>query len=156
MKKIKKLLLIFILLVVSNCGYKKLINNENYTEPKINSIKVDGPIDLVFNLKSLLQIKETNNTKDPNIKITISKQTSSETKDSKGFTTSEKIQISAAYSIYDNQAKIISKDTVVVSKIYQVTSSLSQDAEKVSVEENNLLSQVSNQIKLKILLALQN
>lgn len=153
MKQIK-ILIAALILFTPSCGYNSLLSDKNYSEPKINRIKIEGPIDLVFNLKSLLQIKETNNIEDPNVDIIISKKTTVEKKNEEGFSSRERIQISAEYKIYNKQGNTIVQDSVSSSKIYAISNSLSDDAEKVSLEQNNLLNQVAIEIRFKLSLAL--
>ena len=93
MKKIKYLTLL-ILLLLPACGFTPMLKNVDLTDLKINKIEYSGPNDLIYFLKSNLNIPIVKTAKDSyNVKIRVIEGATSVTKDTTGVTTREKIII---------------------------------------------------------------
>jgi outer membrane lipopolysaccharide assembly protein LptE/RlpB len=154
MKKSIKVFYILLIIFLSGCGFKPVLTNTNFKKPKISELKIDGPSDLIFNIRSKIQIIETKNKKDPGLFIKISKTISPESKDTTGKVTSEKLTINCNYEIINTLGKKISSDSLVSTKLYPVTNSISEDKDKVSTEEYNLLNELVDKLNFKVALIL--
>ena len=109
MKKINHISLILLLLLTS-CGFSPMLKDANLGDLKINKIKYSGPSNLVYSLRSNLNIPINKTARDAYIiNIKIQEGTSSVTKDKAGVTTREEITISVTFEIINNKNNIVAQ-----------------------------------------------
>ena len=157
MKKINHISLILLLLLTS-CGFSPMLKDANLGDLKINKIKYSGPSDLVYSLRSNLNIPINKTARDAYIiNIKIQEGTSSVTKDKAGVTTREEITISVTFEIINNKNNIVGTESLSDSKTVSVTNNISTDAEIKRIEKENiiinLIQQLTFAIRAKIIAA---
>ena len=157
MKKINHISLILLLLLTS-CGFSPMLKDANLGDLKINKIKYSGPSNLVYSLRSNLNIPINKTARDAYIiNIKIQEGTSSVTKDKAGVTTREEITISVTFEIINNKNNIVGTESLSDSKTVSVTNNISTDAEIKRIEKENiiinLIQQLTFAIRAKIIAA---
>ena len=157
MKKINHISLILVLLLTS-CGFSPMLKDANLGDLKINKIEYSGPSNLVYSLRSNLNIPINKTARDAYIiNIKIQEGTSSVTKDKAGITTREEITISVTFEIINNKNNIVGTESLSDSKTVSVTNNISTDAEIKRIEKENiiinLIQQLTFAIRAKIIAA---
>ena len=150
MKKISHVLLIALLLLTS-CGFSPMLKNVNLGDLKINKIEYSGPSDLVYSLRSNLNIPINKTAKDAYIiNIKIQEGASSVTKDKAGITTREEITIGITFEIIDKKNNILAKESLSDSKTVRVTNNISTDTEIKRIEKENIITNLIQQLTFAI------
>ena len=150
MKKVNHISLILFFLL-SSCGFSPMLKNVNLEDLKISKIKYSGPNDLVYTLRSNLNIPINNTDKNPYvIIIKIQEGASSVTKDKAGVTTREKITIEVNFEIIDNKNNIVASESLSDNKTVSVTNNISTDAEIKRIEKENIITNLIQQLTFAI------
>ena len=114
MKKIFNISLIILSLLLTSCGFSPMLKDVNLEDLKISKIKYSVPNDLVYSLKSNLNIPINKTIKDTYvISIRIQEGASSVTRDKAGITTREEITIEINFEILDKKNTIVAKEFLV-------------------------------------------
>tara|TARA_B100000963_G_scaffold333520_1_gene325912 strand:- start:1998 stop:2411 length:414 start_codon:yes stop_codon:yes gene_type:complete len=128
-----------------------MLKNIELKDMKISKIEYSGVSDLIYFLRSNLNIPITKGTKDAFIvKISLRENASSVTKDTAGVTTQEKITISIAFEILDTKNNTIGKESITDSKTVRITNNISTDAEIKRVEKENIITNLIQQLTFAI------
>ena len=150
MKKVNHVLLIMLLLLTS-CGFSPMLKDVNLRDLKINKIEYSGPSDLVYALRSNLNIPINKTAADAYIvNIKIQEGASSVTKDKAGITTREEITIGISFEIKDKKNTILAKESLSDSKTVSVTNNISTDAEIKRIEKENIITNLIQQLTFAI------
>ena len=150
MKKLKHISLI-ILILLPACGFTPMLKDIDLKDLKISKIEYYGPNDLVYSLKSNLNIPIIKVTRDSYVvKIGIREGVSSVTKDTAGITTREEITIRISFEIIDNKNNIVGSESLSDSKAVSVTNNISTDAEIKRVEKENIITNLIQQLTFAI------
>ena len=150
MKKVNHVLLIMLLLLTS-CGFSPMLKNVNLRDLKINKIEYSGPSDLVYALRSNLNIPINKTAADAYIvNIKIQEGASSVTKDKAGITTREEITIGISFEIKDKKNTILAKESLSDSKTVSVTNNISTDSEIKRIEKENIITNLIQQLTFAI------
>jgi len=150
MRKINHISLI-ILLLLTACGFSPMLKNVNLEDLKISGIKYSGPSDLVYTLRSNLNIPINKTAKDAYvINVKIQEGASSVTKDKAGVTTREKITIGIKFEIIDNNNNVVGAESLNDSKTVSVTNNISTDAEIKRIEKENIITNLIQQLTFAI------
>ena len=150
MKKFSHVLLIMLLLLTS-CGFSPMLKDVNLRDIKINKIEYSGSSDLVYALRSNLNIPINKTAADAYIvNIKIQEGASSVTKDKAGITTREEITIGISFEIKDKKNTILAKESLSDSKTIRVTNNISTDAEIKRVEKENIITNLIQQLTFAI------
>ena len=150
MKKIKYISTIIVLLLTS-CGFSPMLKDVELGDLKITKIEYSGSSDLVYALRSNLNIPINKNAKDSySININIQEGASSVTKDKAGVTTREQITIGITFEILDNKKTIIGSESISDSKTVSVTNNISTDAEIKRIEKENIITNLIQQLTFAI------
>ena len=151
MKKIFKISIIIYFFMLSSCGFSPILKNVNLENVKISKIDYSGSSDLVYFLRSNLNIPITKNANNGyKIKIFINEGTTSVTKDTAGVTTEERITIGASLEIISDKNKIIGTENLSESKTISVTNNISTDSELKRIEKENLMTSLIQQLTFAI------
>ena len=147
MNKISNYILILSLLLLTNCGYQAVLNNQNY-QFSINVNKING--DQKINSLIINRLKQLEkNEKIYNLNLTSNKEKLIISKDSKGDPSIFEIKINVNYVVKKDEEILISN------KINKKTT-YNNIADKFELENyekniiNNLVSEISDNIKLSI------
>ena len=150
MKKVNHVLLIMLLLLTS-CGFSPMLKDANLGDLKINKIQYSGPSDLVYSLRSNLNIPINKAAGEAYIiNIKIQEGASSVTKDKAGITTREEITIGISFEIKDKKNTILAKESLSDSKTVSVTNNISTDAEIKRIEKENIITNLIQQLTFAI------
>tara|TARA_B100000965_G_scaffold213516_1_gene178372 strand:- start:15 stop:473 length:459 start_codon:yes stop_codon:yes gene_type:complete len=147
MNKIANYILILFLLLLTNCGYEAVLNNQNYQfSINVNKIKGDQKINALI-INSFKQLKE--NEKKYNLSLTSNKEKLIISKDSKGDPSIFEIKINVNY--------VVKKDgKILISNKINKKTTYNNIADKFELENyekniiNNLVSEITDNIKLSI------
>ena len=150
MKKINHIPLIMLLLLTS-CGFSPMLKDVNLGDLKIKKIEYSGPSNLVYSLRSNLNIPINKVAKDAyNINIQIQEGTLSVTKDKAGVTTREEITIGISFKIIDSNNNVVGSESLNGSKTVRVTNDISTDAEIKRIEKENIITNLIQQLTFAI------
>ena len=147
MNKISNYILILSLLLLTNCGYQAVLNNQNYQfSINVNKINGDQKINSLI-INSLKQLEK--NEKIYNLSLTSNKEKLIISKDSKGDPSIFEIKINVNY--------VVKKDgEILISNKINKKTTYNNIADKFELENyekniiNNLVSEITDNIKLSI------
>ena len=146
MKKVNHISFIIFFFLLS-CGFSPMLKNVNLEDLKISKIKYSGPNDLVYTLRSNLNIPINKTDKESYaINIKIQEGASSVTKNKAGVTTREEITI----GIIDNNNNVVGAESLNDSKTVSVTNNISTDAEIKRIEKENIITNLIQQLTFAI------
>ena len=150
MKRMNHISLIMLLLLTS-CGFSPMLKDVNLGDLKIKKIEYSGPSNLVYSLRSNLNIPINKVAKDAyNINIQIQEGTLSVTKDKAGVTTREEITIGISFKIIDSNNNVVGSESLNGSKTVRVTNDISTDAEIKRIEKENIITNLIQQLTFAI------
>ena len=147
MNKIANYILIFSLLLLTNCGYQAVLNNQNYQfSINVNKINGDQKINSLI-INSLKQLKE--NEKKYNLSLTSNKEKLIISKDSKGDPSIFEIKINVNYVVEKDGEILISNKINKKTTYNNITDKFDLENYEKNII-NNLVSEISDNIKLSI------
>jgi len=151
MKKTFKIFPILVFLILPSCGFSPMLKNVSFENVKIKQIDYVGPNDLIYYLRSNLNIPTSKGFKDSYvIKIKIKESASSVTKDTAGVTTEEKITIDISFTIFDKEQNAVGMDNIKGSRNVSITNNISTDSENKRIEKENIITDLIQQLSFAI------
>ena len=147
MNKISNYILILSLLLLTNCGYQAVLNNQNY-QFSINVNKING--DQEINSLIINRLKQLEkNEKIYNLNLTSNKEKLIISKDSKGDPSIFEIKINVNYVVKKDEEILISNKINKKTTYNNITDKFElENYEKTII--NNLVSEISDNIMLSI------
>ena len=147
MNKISNYILILSLLLLTNCGYQAVLNNQNYQfSINVNKINGDQKINSLI-INNFKQLKE--NEKEYNLSLTSNKEKLIISKDSKGDPSIFEIKINVNYVVKKDGEILISNKINKKTTYNNITDKFElENYEKTII--NNLVSEISDNIMLSI------
>ncbi len=147
MNKIKIYTLILLLFFLTNCGYKAVLNNQNY-KFAINVDKING--DQKINSLIINNFKQLNENEEKyNLTLTSNKEKLIISKDSKGDPSIFEIKINVNYIVKKEEKILISNNINKKTTYNNITDKFElENYEKTII--NNLTSEISENIMLSI------
>ena len=147
MNKIKNFTLILLLSILTNCGYKAVLNNQNY-KFAINVDKING--DQKINSLIINNFKQLNENEEKyNLALTSNKEKLIISKDSKGDPSIFEIKINVNYVVKKEEEILISNNINKKTTYNNITDQFElENYEKTII--NNLVSEISENIMLSI------
>ena len=147
MNKISNYILILSLLLLTNCGYQTVLNNQNY-QFSINVNKING--DQKINSLIINRLKQLEkNEKIYNLSLTSNKEKLIISKDSKGDPSIFEIKINVNYVVKKDEEILISNKINKKTTYNYITDKFElENYEKTII--NNLVSEISDNIMLSI------
>ena len=147
MNKIKIYTLILLLFFLTNCGYKAVLNNQNY-KFAINVDKING--DQEINSSIINNFKQLDeNEGEYNLTLTSNKEKLIISKDSKGDPSIFEIKINVNYIVKKEEKILISNNINKKTTYNNITDKFElENYEKTII--NNLVSEISDIIMLSI------
>ena len=147
MNKISNYILILSLLLLTNCGYDAVLNNQNYQfSINVNKISGDQKINSLI-INSFKKLKE--NEKEYNLSLTSNKEKLIISKDSKGDPSIFEIKINVNYVVKKDGEILISNKINKKTTYNNITDKFElENYEKTII--NNLVSEISDNIMLSI------
>ena len=147
MNKISNYILILSLLLLTNCGYEAVLNNQNYQfSINVNNLNGDQKINSLI-INNFKQLKE--NEKEYNLSLTSNKEKLIISKDSKGDPSIFEIKINVNYVVKKDGEILISNKINKKTTYNNITDKFElENYEKTII--NNLVSEISDNIMLSI------
>ena len=147
MNKISNYILILSLLLLTNCGYQAVLNNQNYQfSINVNNLNGDQKINSLI-INNFKQLKE--NEKEYNLSLTSNKEKLIISKDSKGDPSIFEIKINVNYVVKKDEEILISNKINKKTTYNNITDKFElENYEKTII--NNLVSEISDNIMLSI------
>jgi len=147
MNKISNYILILSLLLLTNCGYQAVLNNQNYQfSINVNKINGDQKINSLI-INRLKQLEE--NERIYNLSLTSNKEKLIISKDSKGDPSIFEIKINVNYVVKKDEEILISNKINKKTTYNNITDKFElENYEKTII--NNLVSEISDSIMLSI------
>ena len=147
MNKISNYILILSLLLLTNCGYEAVLNNQNYQfSINVNKINGDQKINSLI-INSLKQFEE--NKKIYNLSLTSNKEKLIISKDSKGDPSIFEIKINVNYVVKKDGEILISNKINKKTTYNNITDKFELENYEKSII-NNLVLEISDNIMLSI------
>ena len=147
MNKIANYILILSLLLLTNCGYQAVLNNQNYQfSINVNKINGDQKINSLI-INNFKQLKE--NEKEYNLSLTSNKEKLIISKDSKGDPSIFEIKINVNYVVEKDGEILISNKINKKTTYNNITDKFDLENYEKNII-NNLVSEISDNIKLSI------
>ncbi len=142
---------LIIFLLLTSCGFTPMLKDVNLEDLRISKIEYLGPNDLVYFLRSNLDIPIVKFIKNSYVvQIQIREGAKSVTKDKAGITTREEITIGITFKIKDDKNTVIGSESLSDSKTVSVTNNISTDAEIKRIEKENIITNLIQQLTFAI------
>lgn len=142
---------LIIFLLFTSCGFTPMLKDVNLEDLRISKIEYLGPNDLVYFLRSNLDIPIVKFIKNSYVvQIQIREGAKSVTKDKAGITTREEITIGITFKIKDDKNTVIGSESLSDSKTVSVTNNISTDAEIKRIEKENIITNLIQQLTFAI------
>jgi len=142
---------LIIFLLLTSCGFTPMLKDVNLEDLRISKIEYLGPNDLVYFLRSNLDIPIVKFIKNSYVvQIQIREGAKSVTKDKAGITTREEITIGITFKIKNDKNTVIGSESLSDSKTVSVTNNISTDAEIKRIEKENIITNLIQQLTFAI------
>lgn len=148
-KKIISLLMFFFLI---SCGFTPMLKDFDVSNLNIQKINYTGKNELTYLIKSYINLKEIKDSQGLKVEIGASEGVSIYSKNTSGIATEEKLTVSINLEILNSKKEILFSDNFSDFKIVAVTNSLSSDNEIKKIERNNLLRNLAQKIKFRLVI----
>ena len=147
MNKITNYTLIFLLFFLCSCGYKAVLNNQNY-QFSINVVKIEG--DQKINSRIINNFKQLNeNEKKYDLDLSSNKEKFIVSKDSKGDPSIFELKINVNYTVKKEGILLVNNKINKKTTYNNITDKFElENYEKTII--NNLISEISDNIMLSI------
>ena len=150
MKMFKQFYLFVTLLFFTSCGFSPMLKNIDLNDIKINKIIYTGPNELTFYLKSNFGLPVNKEDKNAyTLKINLTENNSSITKDAAGKTTEEQIKIIINFQILEKNKKV-GDGNVSDARTISITNNVSTDSETKRIERENIISNLIQKLRFSI------
>ena len=147
----KKIFLFLTLVLLAGCGFTPMLKDFDVSRLNIQAIKYSGNNELIYLIKTYLNINENNN-QGLILQISISETSSSSMKNSSGVTTEENFMVNANINVSNNKQENLLSDTVSASKRVAISNNLNADEETKKIQRNNLTRDLAQKIKFKLMM----
>lgn len=148
----KKYLTILLIIFLTNCGFKPMFKNIDTSKINIKKIEYFGKNELTYLVQKNLNLGNNQNQNGYILEISVVENSFSIAKNSSGITTQESYILTTKLIIYDkNYQNILSQDNFSSSARINVTNNPSSDEETKRIERENIIRNLSQKIKFKLL-----
>jgi outer membrane lipopolysaccharide assembly protein LptE/RlpB len=148
----KKIILTIVFTLLIGCGFSPILKNFDLSSLNIQKINYSGKSELTYLIKTYINLEKEKNPKGLIVDITTSESTSVFARNTSGITTEEDLTITINLKIKDSQGNILYNDEFYDSKRVAVTNILRSDQETKKIEKNNLLRNLAQKIKFRLML----
>ena len=149
---IKKIFLTSLFILLISCGFKPMLKGFDSSKITIKNVNYIGKNELTYLLNTSLGLTEQKNSNGLIIKLTISEDLISLSKNTSGVTTEEDLIITVNLDIKNSELTNLSSDTIIEKKRLVVTNNLGTDDTTKNIERNKLIQNISQKIKFKLLI----
>jgi outer membrane lipopolysaccharide assembly protein LptE/RlpB len=148
----KKIILTIVFTLLIGCGFSPILKNFDLSSLNIQKINYSGKSELTYLIKTYINLEKEKNPKGLIVDITTSESTAVFARNTSGITTEEDLTITINLKIKDSQGNILYNDEFYDSKRVAVTNILRSDQETKKIEKNNLLRNLAQKIKFRLML----
>jgi len=148
---LKKILIFFLFFQITGCGFAPMLKNFDVSKIKIEKINFSGKNELQYYLQSFLDIDETKNSKGYLISLNIDETIVTTSNNRSGNATEENLTIIIKLEVRDFNNDLILIDQLSESRRISITSNLSENNSVKKIERENLIKNLSQKIKFKLL-----
>tara|TARA_B100000780_G_scaffold278782_1_gene253656 strand:- start:4427 stop:4897 length:471 start_codon:yes stop_codon:yes gene_type:complete len=147
---IKKVIICFILVVLSSCGFTPMLKDFNSSNLNIQKVNYSGNNNLIYLAKNYLNLEEKKRSKGLVVNFVISESSTSTAQNTSGIVTEEQITLSISINVLNDKNVNLLTDTVSASRKLPISNNLSSNQETRTVEKNNLMQKLTQKIKFKL------
>ena len=148
----KKIILSIVFTLLLGCGFTPMLKDFDLSNLNIQKINYSGKNELTYLVRTYINLQEEKNSKGLNIDISTSESTSVFSRNTSGITTEENLTITINLKITDSQNNILYNDQFSDSKRITITNALSSDQEIKKIERNNLIRNLAQKIKFRLMI----
>ena len=146
MKYLKLILILFAIIFLNSCGYKKL-NSEKFNNFKIDKLEISGEKKLAYKLKNNIEIYSSESSKFIyDIKINLISNKQAKIKNTAGKATRYTTELQADTSIINTNTKNVYSKTFSSTSDYDIGSTHSDTLNNEEKAIENNLNYISNEI----------
>jgi hypothetical protein len=149
---IKKVFVCSILVVLFSCGFTPMLKDFDSSNLNIQKVNYTGSNNLIYLAKNYLNLEEKKEAKGLIVNFAISESSTSTAQDTSGIVTEEEITLNITINVLNNKNINLLTDSVSASKKLSISSNLSSDQETRRIEKDNLMKNLTQKIKFKLLL----
>jgi outer membrane lipopolysaccharide assembly protein LptE/RlpB len=146
----KKIILSLVFTLLIGCGFTPMLKDFDLSKIDIQEINYSGKNELVYLLKTHINLKEKESSKGIIANLNISETIASSTKNASGIVIKEDLTLTIGIKILDSEKSVLLDDSISNTKQIAVTSNLSADEETKRNERRDLLQNMSQKIKFKL------
>tara|TARA_B100001093_G_scaffold59460_1_gene50214 strand:+ start:167 stop:649 length:483 start_codon:yes stop_codon:yes gene_type:complete len=151
MKKINHIIFFIIILLIYSCGFTPMLKDVDTADIKISKIEYSGSSELVYFLRSNLNIPIAKTAQNSYlVKLKLKEGATSVTKDTAGVTTGEKITVAITLEIFDENKILIGKENLSGNKRVNITNNISTDSEIRRIEKENIMTNLVQELTFTI------
>jgi len=147
---IKKVIICFILVVLSSCGFTPMLKDFNSSNLNIQKVNYTGNNNLIYLAKNYLNLEEKKRSKGLVVNFVISESSTSTAQNTSGIVTEEQITLTISINVLNDKNVNLLTDTVSASRKLTISNNLSSNQETRTVEKNNLMQKLTQKIKFKL------
>ena len=146
----KKVILPLVFVFLVGCGFTPMLKDFDLSNINVQKIKYSGKNELIYLLKTHINLKEKESSKGIIANLNISETIASSTKNASGIVIKEDLTLTIGIKILDSEKSVLLDDSISNTKQIAVTSNLSADEETKRNERRDLLQNMSQKIKFKL------
>ena len=151
MKKINHIIFFIVILLIYSCGFTPMLKDVDTADIKISKIEYSGSSELVYFLRSNLNIPIAKTAQNSYlVKLKLKEGATSVTKDTAGVTTGEKITVTITLEIFDENKILIGKENLSGNKRVNITNNISTDSEIRRIEKENIMTNLVQELTFTI------
>ena len=151
MKKNNHVIFFIVILLIPACGFTPMLKDVDLADIKISKIEYSGSSELVYFLRSNLNIPIAKTAQNSYlVKLKLKEGATSVTKDTAGVTTGEKITVTITLEIFDENKILIGKENLSGNKRVNITNNISTDSEIRRIEKENIMTNLVQELTFTI------
>jgi len=148
----KKIILSIVFTLLLGCGFTPMLKDFDLSNLNIQKINYSGKNELTYLVRTYINLQTEKNSKGLNIDISTSESTTVFSRNTSGITTEENLTITINLKITDSQNNTLYNDQFSDSKRIAITNALSSDQEIKKIERNNLIRNLAQKIKFRLMI----
>jgi outer membrane lipopolysaccharide assembly protein LptE/RlpB len=148
----KKIILSIVFTLLLGCGFTPMLKDFDLSNLNIQKINYSGKNELTYLVRTYINLQTEKNSKGLSIDISTSESTTVFSRNTSGITTEENLTITINLKITDSQNNTLYNDQFSDSKRITITNALSSDQEIKKIERNNLIRNLAQKIKFRLMI----
>ena len=149
---IKRVVICSILVVLLGCGFTPMLKDFDSSNLNIQKVNYTGNNNLIYLAKNYLNLEEKKEAKGLIVNFAISESSTSTAQNTSGIVTEEQITLNIILNVLNDKNVNLLTDSVSAYRKLPISNNLSSDQETRRIEKNNLMQNLTQKIKFKLLL----